>query len=59
MVGVAVPRADRPKLVRSVIEAIGGEIPANEPNFTEGGFTRQFSVRAPVYAALGRRGRRR
>ena len=39
MLGVEVPEADRKPLVHSLIKAVGGTIPADNPNFTEGRFT--------------------
>ena len=39
MLGVEVPEADRKPLVHSLVKAVGGTIPADNPNFTEGRFT--------------------
>jgi hypothetical protein len=47
--GVGVPEAERGPLVRDFVTAIGGKLPPNSPNFTEGRFERDRFEFAQVY----------
>ncbi len=49
MLGVQVPTEKRGELVRRVITSIGGKIPADNPNFTEGRFERDRFEFAYLY----------
>ena len=50
LVGVDVPTAHRKELVRRVVKAVGGELPADGPNFTEGRFPRAGFEFAYLYS---------
>jgi WD40 repeat protein len=47
--GVGVPEDERGPLVRNFVTAIGGRLPADSPNFTEGPFERDRFESARVY----------
>jgi hypothetical protein len=50
VLGVEVPEAQRRELVQSVVKAVGGKIPADNPNFTEGRFERENFEFAYLYS---------
>ena len=50
VLGVEVPDADRKELVRRVVKAVGGELPPDNPHFTEGRFARDGFEFAYLYA---------
>ncbi len=50
LVGVEVPDAERKELVKRVVKAVGGELPPDSPNFTEGRFPRAGFGFAYLYA---------
>jgi hypothetical protein len=50
VLGVEVPAADRPALVRRVVGAVGGELPPGNPNFLSGDFERKGFEFAYLYA---------
>ncbi len=52
VVGVEVSERERPALVRRVVEAVGGTVPADRPGFDRGSFEHPAFARAVLYRPL-------
>jgi hypothetical protein len=52
IVGPEVPREQRAAVVRAVVEGVGGEVPADRPDFDRGTFRQPSFVHAELYQPL-------